>query len=302
MYRFLCPRCRKLMPGLSCECGFSVPVVDGIYDFLAHDPASESLRDEILFWDTEVYSYDTHKPKARIDTVSSYFRGEGEHHSAAHMLPALAEMDLRGKFCLEVGGVGHCIAMMLKSGCTHLVHLEVSKESQRGAMRNLALLPETAGADICWLSAMAERIPLPDNTVDFLMAFGTYHHTDRRRAVPEIYRVLKPGGMFYFTEAWIGTVLQPLKWITRAIRKPLGFNPGNDNPLGRADLAILKRNFPEHRFEIRYVLDAPAFLVRYLIPPLGKRMYQIEVDVPGVTTVAVDFLKGVLLFSGRKST
>jgi len=253
MYPFLCARCRKPMVGTRCACGFSVPMIDGIYDFIAQDPACEALREEIETWDKEVYAYDTHKPRNRIEPVQSYFQGLGEHRSAARMLPALRQMDLKGKVGLEVGGVGHAIAMMLKSGCTEIYHLEVSKESQRIAMRNLSLLDETANADIFYLSAPAERIPLPDNSVDLLMSFGTYHHTDRRRSVPEIHRVLKPGGLFYFQEAYIGTMLLPFKWITRALRRPLGFEPGNDNPLGRSDLAILKRHFPAHRFEIRNV-------------------------------------------------
>jgi hypothetical protein len=31
-------------------------------------------------------------------------------------------------------------------------------------------------------------------------------------------------------------------------------------------------------------------------------MYRHETDLPGVTSLAVDFLKGVLFFSGKKTT
>jgi len=108
--------------------------------------------------------------------------------------------------------------------------------------------------------------------------------------------------MFYLHDPYIGTALLPAKWITRALRKPFGFEPGNDNPLSRSDLSLLKRHFRTNRYEIRNVLDASAFLVRYTSPALARRMYQQETDLPGVTSLAVDFLKGVLLFSGKKTT
>jgi SAM-dependent methyltransferase len=226
----------------------------------------------------------------------------GEHRSAARMLPELRDLDLSNKVGMEVGGTGHCLAMMMRTGCTSLFHLEVSRETQRIAMRNLAALPETDRARICYMTAPAERIPLPDNSIDFLISFGTYHHTDRRGSVPEIHRVLKPGGMFFLHEPYIGTTLQPLKWITRIIRKPFGFEPGNDDPLSRPDLALLKRFFPVNRYEIRNVLDLPAFLVRCVSPALARRMYRKETDVPFVTSLAVDFLKGILFFSGMKTS
>jgi SAM-dependent methyltransferase len=42
----------------------------------------------------------------------------------------------------------------------------------------------------------AERIPLPDASVDAVVAGQAYHWFDRVRAHPEIARVLKPGGVF----------------------------------------------------------------------------------------------------------
>jgi SAM-dependent methyltransferase len=299
---FLCARCRIVMSGRNCRCGFSVPIEDGIHDFISNDPACECLRREIEEWDGAVAAYSTCRLMEDVVPVSTYFKGLGMHRSARHMLPALQELDLRGKVGMEVGGTGHSLAMMMRSGCASLFHLEVSKETQRIAMQNLAALPEADRTRICYLNAPAERIPLPDGSVDFLMAFGTYHHTDRRRSIPEIHRILKPGGMFYFHETYIGTALLPSKWITRALRKPFGFEPGNDNPLSRPDLSLLRRHFRINRYEIRNVLDAPAFLVRYASPALGRRMYRNETDLPGVTSLAVDFLKGILLFSGLKTT
>ena len=141
-HSFLCARCRTVMSGRNCRCGFWVPIVDGIHDFISNDPACESLRHEIGLWDDTVADYDTCALKDGVVSVSTYFDGFGMHRSARHMLPALKELDLRGKVGIEVGGTGHSLAMMMRSGCTSLFHLEVSRETQRIARQNLAALPE----------------------------------------------------------------------------------------------------------------------------------------------------------------
>ena len=46
------------------------------------------------------------------------------------------------------------------------------------------------------LAGTAERIPLPDSRVDAVMVSAAWHWMDPARALPEIARVLRPGGTF----------------------------------------------------------------------------------------------------------
>jgi SAM-dependent methyltransferase len=58
------------------------------------------------------------------------------------------------------------------------------------AMR--ALIP----ADLAALDGTAEAIPIPDASVDAVVAGQAYHWFDTAKAHPEIARVLRPGGVF----------------------------------------------------------------------------------------------------------
>jgi ubiquinone/menaquinone biosynthesis C-methylase UbiE len=46
------------------------------------------------------------------------------------------------------------------------------------------------------LAGSAEELPLPDDSADAVVAASAFHWFDTERALPEIHRVLKPGGAF----------------------------------------------------------------------------------------------------------
>lgn len=79
-------------------------------------------------------------------------------------------------------GTGKLTRQLLSLG------LEVIAVEPLGAMR--ALLPDCAHA----LAGTAEQIPLAASSVDAVLAAQAYHWFDPDRALPEIARVLRPGG------------------------------------------------------------------------------------------------------------
>ena len=58
-------------------------------------------------------------------------------------------------------------------------------------------------AGIAVLAGTAERLPVPAASVDVVIAQSAWHWVDEQRAVPEVARVLRPGGRFSL--AWTGT-------------------------------------------------------------------------------------------------
>jgi ubiquinone/menaquinone biosynthesis C-methylase UbiE len=92
---------------------------------------------------------------------------------------------------LEVGcGVGSDTVMFAKRRA-NITAIDLSPHSVAFAKQNIAL--HNLKADI--LVADAEQLPFPDETFDLVYSWGVLHHTpDIRKALGEIYRVLKPGG------------------------------------------------------------------------------------------------------------
>lgn len=79
-----------------------------------------------------------------------------------------------------------------------LFGLDLSESMLTKAKNNLAAV---GISDVEWLSASADAIPLPDNSVDIVTANGIYNLSpDKDAVMREVARVLKPGGRTIFAE------------------------------------------------------------------------------------------------------
>jgi SAM-dependent methyltransferase len=86
-------------------------------------------------------------------------------------------------------------------------------------------LPETRA-----LLGTAEDIPLPDNSVDAVLVAQAWHWVDAARAIPEVARVLRPGGRLGLV--W-NTRDERLGWVRK-----LGEIIGADGERDRFDVAL----------------------------------------------------------------
>ncbi|WP_156689510.1 class I SAM-dependent methyltransferase [Mycobacterium sp. Marseille-P9652] len=86
-------------------------------------------------------------------------------------------------------------------------------------------LPETSA-----LLGTAEEIPLPDNSVDAVLVAQAWHWVDPARAIPEVARVLRPGGRLGLV--W-NTRDERLGWV-----RELGEIIGSDGDHGRFDVEL----------------------------------------------------------------
>jgi SAM-dependent methyltransferase len=86
-------------------------------------------------------------------------------------------------------------------------------------------LPETHA-----VLGTAEDIPLEDNSVDAVLVAQAWHWVDPERAIPEVARVLRPGGRLALV--W-NTRDERLGWV-----RELGEIIGSDGDRGRFDVAL----------------------------------------------------------------
>ena len=115
---------------------------------------------------------------------------------AAYETQRLAQLEraigrgVKGSQLLNVGcGAGGFSACAASAGAT-VVSVDVSAEA---VALTAARVPEHAAA-----VAAAERLPFATASFDILYCFSTLEHVeDRRRAVSEMLRVLRPGGALY---------------------------------------------------------------------------------------------------------
>jgi SAM-dependent methyltransferase len=100
-------------------------------------------------------------------------------------------------------------------------------------------LPETRA-----LLGTAEEIPLEDNSVDAVVVAQAWHWVDPERAIPEVARVLRPGGRLGLV--W-NTRDERLGWV-----RELGDIIGSDGDRGRFDVKLSASFTDPERHQIEW--------------------------------------------------
>lgn len=110
-------------------------------------------------------------------------------------------------------------------------------------------LPETRA-----LLGTAEEIPLEDNSVDVVLVAQAWHWVDPERAIPEVARVLRPGGRLGLV--W-NTRDERLGWV-----RELGRIIGSDGDGGRTQVQLLElfTDLAQHRVEWTSYLTPQALI------------------------------------------
>ncbi|MCE1248826.1 MAG: class I SAM-dependent methyltransferase [Firmicutes bacterium] len=112
--------------------------------------------------------------------------------------------------CLEIG-CGHGAGLFIikqMTKCRELIGIDMDPQLLAKSSEKLDHPPywvkpaDTSGISV--LKADASDMPFPDNHFDAAFLFDALHHiTEWKKAVEEIFRVLKPSGIFAFEEAAI---------------------------------------------------------------------------------------------------
>jgi len=129
---------------------------------------------------------DPHRPQARsFGTVADRYDRYRPGYAAAAVVWALGGRPLR---VADLGAGTGILSRLLR----RLGHEVVAVEPDDRMRARLT----KASPGITILAGAAEEIPLPDRSVDAVVAGQAYHWFDTDRAHPQIARVLRPGGVF----------------------------------------------------------------------------------------------------------
>lgn len=112
-------------------------------------------------------------------------------------------LDVQGKTVLELGcGIGSDLLSFARNGA-NVIGLDLTPKHIELARK----LFEVYGLPAEFLIGDAENLSIPSDSVDLVYSFGVLHHTPNiDKAVAEIHRVLKPGGLavvgLYHKNSW----------------------------------------------------------------------------------------------------
>jgi ubiquinone/menaquinone biosynthesis C-methylase UbiE len=193
-----------------------------------------------------------------------------------YLLPFLDLESMRGKRILEIGlGSGFTVSKLSTVGSV-CVGLDISRETLKlNQARNRYFKMQMS-----LVEASATDIPMADNTFDVVVSIGCLHHIpDIDQAVAEIYRVLKPGGIFkgmmYNRNSYRFRVYMPI--VRRISRRWRGKDwgccvnkmyDGPENPYGmvysKKEIRRLFNLFEEIRFR------SENFVGQEFLPGIGE--------------------------------
>jgi ubiquinone/menaquinone biosynthesis C-methylase UbiE len=156
-----------------------------------------------------------------FDEFAKYMRDKGWHNVETFIELGINKGDL-----LEIGpGPGYVgLEVLKKSPKANLTGLEISKNMIKMARENAK--DYHLENKVKYVEGNCDNLPFDDNTFDGIFSNGSLHEWENPLlAFNEIYRVLKPGGVFAITDMRRNSN-SFLKWFIYLTTKPKEIRPG----------------------------------------------------------------------------
>ncbi len=212
---------------------------------------------------------DRHKAEEKFHDAKYSGEQTGPAHYAFHptykIFQCMMEMmgDLHGRRVLECGCGTGWITVELAGAGADVDSFDISGQAVSETIGFL----ERHGHKNCRVRKMsAEELLYDGNTFDIVLGFAILHHLDLDKSLPELHRVLKPGGVAYFAE--------PLgeNFLINLYRK---FTPQHrtedEHPLILKEITNDLRHFSSIEHKEYYLTAILPFMLAYI--PLLKKSY-----------------------------
>lgn len=196
-------------------------------------PDLDRLRREISFHDEQAL-----RRRITLCQPQDFLFDEGEYlRHESWIIPAIARLGaLPGKRLLDLGsGHGMAAVVFAKMGAT-----VTAMDLSRGYLEETRIRAQVHSQSINCLACCGELLPFADGSFDLVWGNAVLHHLDLKLAVPEILRILAPGGHAIFCEP---VNLNPLSRLARGFISPKD-HTSDEMPLQGADLRLLETMCP----------------------------------------------------------
>jgi SAM-dependent methyltransferase len=158
--------------------------------------------------------------------------------------------DVQGKTVLDLGcGSGESLVPLVKRGA-HVIGLDISPDLIHLARQRLSSYGLSAVVQV----GSAYDTGLPKESVDVVFSMALLHHLDLPRARQEIYRVLRPRGLFILREPI--RFSRTMNYLRRLFRAPKADISDYEHPMTREELAVVMQGFTlvaERSFRLPFV-------------------------------------------------
>ncbi|WP_236794403.1 class I SAM-dependent methyltransferase [Amycolatopsis sp. GM8] len=234
------------------------------------------------------------KTPSRADAVTAQFAGSPEvsEYAAAHSGGGTPARYYRSRFHAVDSVLAGCPGgELLDVGCgpgmlvEHLVRTRPDAFSITACDQSVAMIDAVTAKvghreDVRVSLGSVEKMPFPDACFDVVLATGVLEYVNVDRALPEITRVLRPGGVA------VVTMLNPLSpyrlvewglyWPARRVlgrvEAALGVPPQHRHGARRTGIRALPARRLRHKLSGAGLLveDLVFYDVTYLVPPLDR--------------------------------
>jgi ubiquinone/menaquinone biosynthesis C-methylase UbiE len=179
--------------------------------------------------------------------------------------------DLQGKRVLDIGcGQGDTSVFLALHGA-EVRALDVS-EGMVEVTRALADR-HGVGQRVQAQACRIEDMQFPDDYFDLIFADGVLHHLDMTQAVPNLVRVLKPGGRGVFIEPQKGSIFNE---IYRFFAKDL--RTVDEQPLEQRDFDFLSSQFGQLNHREYHLVSLMLFAMRFIMLKLTGKSFPYWMD------------------------
>ena len=136
----------------------------------------------------------------------------------------------------------------------------IATDLSQGMLDNAQKCAKKHHVKIKTIQSSSDRIHCQDNSIDVVYAANVLHHVDIEKTMSEIFRVLKPGGLFL---SWDPLKYNPVINIYRRMANEV--RTEDEAPLGRKEIKQIRGYFSESKIKTTWLATLFIFVMFFVL-------------------------------------